>query len=117
MCAGQADHELGELAEGAVDLDRAAMLLRDDVIADREAETGAFTGRLGRKERLEQFVAIFGRNAGAVVAHSDLDLVAEITGCNLQHRAKRLIRRFAAAFRRGIEAVAEEVEENSGDLL
>ena len=38
----------------AVDLDRAAMLLGDDVVADREAEAGAFAGRLGREERLEQ---------------------------------------------------------------
>ena len=54
--AGQADRELGEFADLAVDLDRAAMLLGDDVIADREAEPGAFAGRLGREERLEQLV-------------------------------------------------------------
>src|SRR5437899_8058640 len=71
----QADRELGELAERAVDLDRAAMLLSDDVIADRETQPGAFAGRLGRKEGLEQFVSEFGRDAGAVVAHPDLDFV------------------------------------------
>src|SRR6266481_2298903 len=74
----QADRELGELAKRAVDLDRAAMLLGDDVVADRQAEAGSFAGRLGREEGLEQFVAEFGWDAGAVVAHPDLDFVAEI---------------------------------------
>ena len=45
--------ELGKLAETTVDRDRATMLLGDDVPADREAEAGAFAGRLGRKERLK----------------------------------------------------------------
>jgi len=31
----------------AVDLDRAAVLLRDDIVADREPQTGSFSGRLG----------------------------------------------------------------------
>jgi hypothetical protein len=42
----QADREFGEFADPAVDLDRAAMLLGDDVPADRQAEPGAFAGRL-----------------------------------------------------------------------
>ena len=62
----------------ALDRDRAAMLLRDDVVADRQPEAGAFAGRLGREERLEQLVAVFRADAGAVVAHPDLDRVAEI---------------------------------------
>ena len=52
--------ELGKLAETAVDRDRAAMLLGDDVPADRAAEAGAFTGRLGRKEQLKQLSRISG---------------------------------------------------------
>src|SRR6266446_7831137 len=74
----QADRELGELAGNAVDFDRAAMLLGDDVVADRQAEAGALAGRLRREEGLEQFVTMFGRDPGAVVAHPDLDFVAEI---------------------------------------
>src|SRR5580693_5990547 len=76
MHAGQADCKFGEFAEPAVDLDRAAVLLRDDVIADRETQPGAFAGRLGRKERLEQFVPDLGGDAGAVVPHPDLDCLA-----------------------------------------
>ena len=76
--ARQADGEFGELADFAVDRDRAAMLLRDDVVADRQAEPGALAGRLGREERLEQLVADLRRDADAVVAHPDLDRVADV---------------------------------------
>ena len=41
---GQADREFGELAEPAIDLDRAAVLLGDDVMGDRQTEPGAFAG-------------------------------------------------------------------------
>ena len=58
----------------------AAVLLRDDVVADRQAEAGALAGRLGGEERLEQLVPDLGRNADAVVAHADLDRVAERRG-------------------------------------
>jgi hypothetical protein len=47
--AWQADRELGEFAEPAVYGDRSAMLLGDDVPADRQAAPGAFAGRLGGK--------------------------------------------------------------------
>ena len=52
-CARQHDPKLGELAGLSVDFYRPAMLLDDDVVADRKAEPGPFTGRLGRKERVE----------------------------------------------------------------
>jgi two-component system NtrC family sensor kinase len=55
---------LGEAVEVAVDLDRAAMLLRDDVPGDREPETRPFPGWLGREERLKQLVPDVGRDAG-----------------------------------------------------
>src|SRR5689334_8473549 len=41
MPAGQSDSELSVLADTAVDLDRAAMLLGHDVIADRKPEAGS----------------------------------------------------------------------------
>ena len=74
----QFDREFGEFAGAARDPDRAAMLLRDDVPADREPEPRAFAGRLGREERLKQLVPDFERDAGTVVAHPDLDRVAQI---------------------------------------
>jgi hypothetical protein len=54
--ARQAYGELGDLADPAIDLNRAAVLLGHDVVADREAEAGPLAGRLGRKERLEQLI-------------------------------------------------------------
>ena len=60
----------------AVDRDRAAVLLGDDVVGDRQAEAGAFAGRLGGEERLEQLVADVLGDAGAVVAHADFHRVA-----------------------------------------
>src|SRR5262249_52715239 len=81
--AGQADRKFGKLAELAVDFDRTAVLLSDDVIGDRETEAGALAGRLGRYKGLEQFVPDLGCDAGAVVAHPDLDRVAKIARRNL----------------------------------
>jgi len=37
------------------------MLLRDDVVGDRQAEAGALAGWLGGEERLEQFVLDVGQ--------------------------------------------------------
>ena len=51
----------------------AAVLLGDDFVADRQPEPGAFAGRLGGEERLEQLVLDLGGNADAVVAHAHLD--------------------------------------------
>src|SRR6516225_8446243 len=113
----QADREFGEFAGFAVDRDGAAMLLRDDVVADREAETGALAGRLGREERLKQLVPDFGRDAGAVVAHPDLDRLAQIAGRHLEGRAIGGLAIAAGALRGGVEAVADEVQEHAGHLL
>ena len=115
--ARQADGEFGELADPAVDRDRAAMLLGDDVIADREAQPGALAGRLRREERLEQLVAQLGANAGAVVAHRDLDRIAEVPRRHLEGRLELRIGRRLAPLVRGVEAVAEQVEKHPRHIL
>ena len=66
------------------------MLLHDDVVAERQAEAGAFAGGLGREERIEHLLLHLGRNAGAVVADPDLDAVAEVLG---RRRKGRLVGR------------------------
>jgi hypothetical protein len=66
MCAGQADREFCKFADSAVDGNRAAVLLGDDVVADRKPEPGAFAGGLGGEERLEQLVPELGRDADAI---------------------------------------------------
>src|SRR5208282_6436247 len=59
----------GELRKGARlgrDLEHPAVLLDDDVVADRETEPGAFAGGLGGEERIEHFRLHLVRNAGPV---------------------------------------------------
>src|ERR1041384_8785819 len=73
--SGQGDRELGELAGLAVYHYRPPMLLSDDVVADRQPEPGAFASRFSREERLEQLVAVLGRDADTVVTHPDLDSI------------------------------------------
>src|SRR6516225_4397227 len=111
--ARQADCEFGEIAGAAVDLDRAAVLLRDDVPADRKPETRPFSGRLGREKWLKQLVPDFGRDAGAVVAHPDLDRVAQVAGRHPEGRAIAGLAVAAGALGGGVEAVAEQVQEHA----
>src|SRR6516162_10527639 len=106
----QVHDELGELPDFAVHGDRAAVLCRDDVVADRETKAGALAGRLGREERLEQFLAVLRRDAGAVVPHPHLDGIAEGARRHLEHRAEA-VAGLAAALIGGIEAVANQVQE------
>jgi len=98
----------------AVDLDHAAMLQGDDVVADRQAEPGALASRLGREKRLEQLVADFRRNAGAVVAHADFNRVAETVGRYFEGRLEIRIAALPLALVGGVEAVAEQVEKDLG---
>src|SRR5260370_26516905 len=105
--------ELGESADLAGDLDRAAMLMGDDVVANRKSKPGAFPGRLGGEERLEELVLDLGGNADAVVAHPNLDGLAEIPRGNRQQGVERPVAFLALALVRGIATVAEQVEEHS----
>src|SRR5215472_8280608 len=51
MSASRQPHrELGEVTDFAIDRDGAAVLLGDDLVADRQPKPGALAGRLGREE-------------------------------------------------------------------
>ena len=117
MSTGQSNGELSELADPAIDGYRAAMLLRHDVIADRQAKASAFTSRLGREERLKEPVAVFGRDAGAVVADTDFNRVTEIPRRYLQSGLELGVAPLSLALGGGIEAIAEQVEADAGDVL
>src|SRR3954451_5792587 len=69
----QADDEFREYAGLGVNLDRAAMLFHDDVVAHRQPESRAFARRFGGEERIEHLLLYFGRDAGAVVANANFD--------------------------------------------
>src|SRR5829696_609437 len=70
------DSEFREHPGFRINFDCAGMLLDDDIMAEREPETGSFSRRLCGEERIEHLVLNLGRNAGAVVANPDLDFVA-----------------------------------------
>src|SRR5271157_3186764 len=92
------------------------MLLDDDVVTEREAKSGALAGRLGGEERIEHLFLHLRRDAGAIVADADLDPVTQTFG----RGSKRRLETFSApslALGRGIEAVADEVEQDTRDLL
>src|SRR6202040_2888521 len=78
--------EFGELTWLRIDLYRPPVLLDDDVVTDGQAKPSAFTGGLRRKERAKQLLLHLGRNAGAVVAYPDFDLVTEVLGRRRQRR-------------------------------
>ena len=74
------DPEFGKFAGLSIDLDRSAMLLDDNVVAQRETKTRSFAGGLRRKEGIEHLFLHLGRNASAVVTDPDFYAVAEAFG-------------------------------------
>jgi hypothetical protein len=54
-CSRQDDNEFRELPGHRFDIDRAAVLFHDDVVAYRQAKPGTFTRWLGRKKRMNIF--------------------------------------------------------------
>jgi len=74
----QDNPDFREFARLRVDLDRATVLLYDDVVTDGKAQTGAFSGRLRRKKRIENLFLHVRLNPGAVIADPDLHAVVEV---------------------------------------
>src|ERR1700692_2775207 len=95
----QYDLELGEKSGLRLDINAAAMLFHDDVVAHGQAKPGAFTRRLGREERGEYF-----------------NLVSEVLRCSRKHWLEA-VTAFRSTFRRGIETVRYQIEEDPCDLL
>src|ERR1019366_6575316 len=93
------------------------MLLDDDIIAQRKAETSSLAGGLRRKERIEHLFLYLGRNAGAVVANPDFDGVAEVLGGGGKRGLVAASIRFRFALRCRVEAVRNQVEQHPRNLL
>src|SRR5215472_5244787 len=115
--ARQGDDDLGKHAGLGFDVDPAAMLLDDDVMGHREAEPCPFPGRLGREERIEYLFPDVGRNAGAVVTNPDLYAVTKVLRRCRKGRLIAIATIQLLALSCGIEAVRDEVQKCSGDLL
>ena len=54
------------------------MLLDNNVMADGEAKTGAFSRGFGREEGVEHLFFYVRRHTGAVVANSDFHTIAKV---------------------------------------
>ena len=112
----QNDLELSETPGLRLDIDAAAMLFYDDVVAHRQAKPGTFARRFGREERVEYFLFDLFRDSGPVVANADLNLVSEVLRRSGKHRLEA-ITDFRFAFRRGVESVRYQIEQDPRDLL
>ena len=97
--------DFGELAGLRVHLNRPAMLLDDDVVADGEAKSGAFAGGLGCKERIEDLFLHLGQNTRAVVADRDFYPITKVFGRGRKGRLVVAAVRLRAALRGRIEAI------------
>src|SRR4029453_17353359 len=78
--ARQKNLDFGERARVGIDLDGAAMLLDDDVVADGETEAGPFARGLRREEWIEYLFLHFKRDTGTIVANPDFHTVAKVPG-------------------------------------
>ena len=92
------------------------MLFNDDIVAQREAEAGSLAGGFCRIERIEHLFLHLGRNAGAVVADSNFDAVAEVFGRG-NDGGLVTATRVRLALGRRVEAVRDQVKQHPRHLL
>src|SRR5258707_2054605 len=92
----QRNNEFGKCARLGIDVDLAAMLFHHDVVAHRQAKSGALAGRFGGEKGIEHLLLYFQRDSGAVVANPDFDLVTEAFCGRAQRRLETVPARFLA---------------------
>ena len=112
----QYDLELSEKPGLRLDFDAAAMLLEDDVVAHRQAKPGTFARGLGREEWIEYFLFDIVRDASSIIANTDFNLVSKV----LRRSSKRRLEIFTGlrfSFRRRVEPVRYDIEQDARDLL
>src|SRR6476660_5988698 len=93
------------------------MLFDDDVMADGEAKTSAFSGRFSREKRVEHLFFYIGRHTSPVVANSDFHTIAKVFGRGRESRLVVGTIRLCSATGRSIETVGNEIKKSSPDVL
>jgi len=89
----QYDLELGEKSGLRLDIDAAAVLFHDDVVAHRQAKPGTFAREFGREELVEYFVRSGELSAGPPQAAAAAP-IARIAGMDAASaQAARLVPR------------------------
>src|SRR5215472_14514463 len=73
--AWQNHPDFGEFAGLCIDLDRTTVLLDNNVVADRQPQSGPFSGGLRCKKRIKDLFPHIRRNAGAIVPDCYFDTV------------------------------------------
>ena len=112
----QRNNEFGKCARLGIDVDLAAVLFHDDVVAHRQAKSGALARGLGGEEGIEHLLLHFRGDSGAVVANPDFDPVAEVFGGRAQRRLEAVVAGFLA-LGGGVKAVGNQIEKHPRDLL
>src|SRR5262249_13832450 len=100
-----------------VDLDRAGVLLDDDVVTDREAEPGALSRRFRSEERIEYLLFHIRRNAGAVVPDPDFHTVTQAPRRGGKGWLIAVATSICLALRCGVEAVRNQIQQGPRDVL
>ena len=93
------------------------MLLDNDVVADGEAKTSAFSGRFGREKRVEHLFFYVRRHTGAVVANSDFHTIPKVSGRGRESWLVVATLSLCSAPGRSIEAVCNEIKKSPPDVL
>src|SRR5262245_32705395 len=93
------------------------MLLDNDVVTDGEAEPGSFSGRLCCEERVEYFFFYFRWNTRAVIPNPDFHTVAKAFGRGSDSWHVIAAIRFSLALGRGIEAIRDQIQKRTRDVL
>src|SRR5579862_7873899 len=101
----QNNPKFGELAGLGIDLYGPAMLLDDDVMADREPKPRTFTRWLGGEKRIEHLFPNLRRNADTIVAYPDLHVVAETFSHSRNGRLETATAFLPLALGRCVEAI------------
>src|SRR4029077_13806021 len=109
--------DFSELAELRIDLDGARMLLDNNVVADGEAKTRAFSGRFGREKRVEHLFFHVRRHAGAVVVNSDFHTIAKVFGRGRESRLVVATISLCSAPGRSIKPVCNQIKKSPPDVL
>src|SRR6202521_4313122 len=112
----QYDLELGEKSGLRLDIDAAAVLFYDDVVAHRQAKPGTLARGLGREERVEYFLSDLFRDAGSIIPNTNFNLVSEVLRRGGKHWLATATA-FHFALRRGVKSVRYQIEQDPRDLL
>src|SRR5262249_41821483 len=83
----------------------------------REAKASTFSGRFGRKERVEHLFFHVRRHTGAVVADFDFDTIAKIFGRGREGRLVVATVCLRSAPSGGVEAIGNHIQESAPDVL